>query len=160
MSKVETILTEEETVEIQEFLQKFEPKDIEKFSLLFSSLMLGLEGKMRRGDRIYQFTNVDSLLERGRYPTYPILQKQVYNRLIALKYPYICATNKKWADLEAEGLIGYKGGSRSEWVEVEKHQAMASEQQIFFGNRGEQQQPKRRFWQKKPKSETPEFVNE
>ena len=72
-------------------------------------------------------------MERSRFPTYPILQKQVYLRLIAALYPDEAKACETWADLEAHALVEYKGEGRTEWVEASKVVAGSESQSITIG---------------------------
>lgn len=84
-------------------------------------------------DIISKLIDVKNPMERSRFPTYPILQKQVYLRLLAALIPEAesCLT---WADLEAHALVEYKGEGRTEWVEATKVTAGVGEtQQITIG---------------------------
>jgi len=115
-------------------------------------------------DVITRLINVRDILERSRFPTYPLLAKQVYLRLIAKYNPnaYPC---RDWADLEAKALIAYKGLNWDAYVEMAKATKEPSErQQFFFGIAPPmQQQPRKevkrskwRFW-RRGKEEESEF---
>jgi hypothetical protein len=108
---------------------------------------------------ITQLTNIKEILERSRYPTYSILRKQVYYRLI---YEYFGESAKaclKASNLESSALIAYKGQSRSEIVEMNKQQAQASQQFVIGPERQAQAQApqaKSHFWNRKS-NENEEF---
>ena len=123
-----------------------------------ATLIRVVQGKPVDPDSIItQLTNVKELLERTRFPTYPILAKQVYLRLIA-KYNVNASSCKEWADQEAKALISYKGQSRSESVEMNKSPQLQPTQQFSIGeHRSEAQPEKRHFWQRSPKKEESEF---
>lgn len=127
-----------------------------------SRLARGFEGKaIEPKDIITRFTNVKNILERSRFPTYPLLAKQVYLRLIA-KYHPECYHFKDWANLEAEALISYKGLSREEYVDsIKAATRVDSEQQFYLGERkaAEPEKRKTRFWSRKPKEQS-EFENQ
>jgi hypothetical protein len=123
--------------EKQELLKLFEQMDTETLKATFEAISMmvrAFEGRpIEPQDIITRLTNVKNILERSRFPTYPLLAKQVYLRLIALYNPqaYPC---KDWADLEAEALISYKGQSRAEYVEMTRAAAAAkTEQEFYFG---------------------------
>ena len=112
-------------------------------------------------DVITRLTNVKNLLERSRFPTYPLIAKQVYLRLIQQYHPE-AASCQQWADYEAEALISYKGLSREEYTEQMKAASAGEQQQVFMGQLGQPRQPeaKRRFWQRGESKEKSEFVNQ
>ncbi|HKJ30798.1 MAG TPA: hypothetical protein VKA34_03175 [Balneolales bacterium] len=130
---------------------------------LLAKLMNALEGKSPNppDEIITSLTNPHNILERTRFPTHPILQKNVYLRLVALKHPELSAF-KQWANYEAEAMISYKGEGRKEWVE-QRRNATLQEQGTVIGSLTQgspQVQPKRRFWQRGEKQEKSEFVNQ
>jgi hypothetical protein len=108
---------------------------------------------------ITQLTDVKNLMERSRFPTYPLLGKQVVLRLMASTFPEAKAA-LEWADDEAHALIGYKGQARTESVEMNKSQANQPAQQFYLGSekRAEiAEQPKRHFWSRGTKKEADEL---
>jgi len=148
--------------EVQKLSEIFEDKEaFVRFTESMSMLIRAFEGRpIDARDIITSLTNIKNILERSRFPTYPLLAKQVYLRLIA-KYIPEASSCKEWADIEAEALISYKGLSRAENVEICKAATGAQEQQQFyFGEKGSPMQPKRRFWERKPKEEPSEFVSQ
>ena len=167
-------MTEQQQVELnqkekQELLTFFsqlydqDPKMLTSFFEVISMMVRAFEGQpVEPGDVITRLTNVKNILERSRFPTYPLLAKQVYLRLIAKYAPeaYAC---KDWADLEAQALIEYKGQGREEYVEMTRAVSMGPEQGFFFGSaisKPEVKQSKRHFWQRKPKEEETEFEHQ
>lgn len=155
-------LTDEEKQALLEFFSKLDTGVLKTVATAISMLVRAFEGKpIEPEDVITRLTNVKNILERSRFPTYPLLAKQVYLRLIALYNPnaYACWD---WAELEAEALISYKGESRKEYVEMTKAAAAAAtEQQFYFGERPPMpvQTPKKRFWQRsKTVKEESEFA--
>jgi len=106
--------------------------------------------------------NVKNPDERSRFPTYPIIARQVSLRLLHEQFGEKAEACKTWADLEASCLIAYKGLSRKEWVEASK--AIVGESQQIYVNPQQQAQEaqaqKRKWYQRKPKTEPSEFANE
>ncbi|GAI12885.1 unnamed protein product, partial [marine sediment metagenome] len=94
-----------------------------------------------------------------RFTTFPLLQKNVYLRLVASKHPELKAF-KEWANQEAHSLISYKGEGRKEYVEMSKAPQPPEQGTVIGSYSGQQpQQPKKRFWQRTKKPET-EFTNQ
>jgi len=159
LAKQETVqLTKRERKELVGFFEQLDNRMLKSVFEAISMMVRAFEGKpIEPQDIITKLTNVKNILERSRFPTYPLLAKQVYLRLIA-KYNPQASPCKDWADLEAEALISYKGQSRSEFVDMTKAATAAQEQQQFYlGETRLAQPPKRRFWQRKPKQES-EFI--
>jgi hypothetical protein len=106
---------------------------------------------------ITQLTDIKNILERTRFPTYPILAKHVYLRMMA-KYILGADSCLEWSKEEASALISYKGQSRSETVEMNKAPQPTSGQQFYLNERTPQvQEGKRHFWSRGPKKEESEF---
>lgn len=128
-----------------------------------SKLMRVLDGESPNppDEIITSLTNPKNILERTRFPTHPLLQKNVYLRLVAAKHPELTAF-KEWADSEAEALISYKGEGRKEWVEQRK--AAAPEAGTVIGSYSGQQQPqqpqKKHWWNRGTHKPQSEFVNQ
>jgi len=158
-TKLEHELTKDELEDIQR-ISEWDKEKVKQFAEALSMMIRAFEGKpIEPDDIISKFTNIKNLLERSRFPTYVLLQKQVYLRLIALKNP-AARSLEKWATKEAEALISYKGKSREEYVDTMKSQAARETQEFYLGQTQPQQpQVKRRFWQRKPKEQT-EFANQ
>jgi hypothetical protein len=103
---------------------------------------------------ITQLTDIKNILERTRFPTYPILAKHVYFRLIA-KYNKNAQACLDYSKIEASALISYKGQSRVETVEMNKAPQPTSQQFYLNDKRPPlEEEQKRHFWQKKPKEES------
>jgi len=154
-------LQEKEKQELIKTFADLDPKILASVAEAISMMVRAFEGKpVEYQDIITRLTNVKNILERSRFPTYPLLAKQVYLRLIA-KYNPQAQSCKDWADLEAEALIEYRGQGREEYVEMTKAiSSVETEQQFYLGDRKtEQPKTKRRFWQRKPKEES-EFENQ
>lgn len=105
---------------------------------------------------ISQLINMKSLLERSRFPTYPLIARQVYLRLLNWYYGDMAEACKMWADYEAEALIEYKGQGRQEFVEINK--AAQQAQQEFYISPEKQKvvadQAKGHWWQRGKKEES------
>jgi len=162
----DSTITERERQELLKFFGQLDMDILKSIAEAISMMRRGFEGRpIEPEDIITRLTNVKNILERSRYPTYPLLAKQVYLRLIAKYAPeaYAC---KDWADLESEALISYKGLSREEYVEMTRAATARPEQEFYFGempSMPEQAKVKRRWWQRllpvKPKEES-EFAYE
>jgi len=161
--QVEVELTAEEKAELLKFFEQMDTRMLASVAEAISMMVRAFEGRpIEAQDIITKLTNVKNILERSRFPTYPLLAKQVYLRLIAKYHPeaYAC---RDWADLEAQALIEYKGQGRDEYVEMTKAVAYPEEQEIFVGapQQTQIQAKKRRFWHRgRPKTEPSEFVEE
>lgn len=155
----EAALTSQERDKLLKFFETLDTKMLRNTAEAISMMVRAFEGKpIEPDDIITRLTNVKNILERSRFPTYPLLAKQIYLRLIA-KYNPQAKACKDWADLEAEALISYKGQSRAEYVEMTKAAAAASGQEFYLGQPKPETQPKPRLWQRKPKrQEESEFV--
>jgi len=154
--KLATELTPEEQKVFLTSLEQLDKEDFKKIAEFISMLVRAFEGKpIEPEDIISRFTNVKNLLERSRFMTYPLVGKQIYLRMIAAKNKN-AKSCLEWADKEGEALISYKGLSREEYVDSVKAATQQAEQEFYIGEKGkrEQEQPKRRFWQRKPKEES------
>jgi hypothetical protein len=167
MSKQElsVAIKEPEKKELLEWFEKLDLNMLKNVAEAIRMMVCAFEGRpIDASDVITRLINVKNIVERSRFPTYPLLAKQVYLRLIALYNPqgYPC---KDWADLEAEALVAYKGLNWDAYVEMAKaSQVPGEQQQFYFGTtqpqKAEVPQPKRRFWQKGKPKEQSEFENE
>jgi len=157
-------ITEKEKEHLLEFFEQLDTETLKVVAEAISMTVRALEGKpIEPEDVITRLTNVKNILERTRFPTYPLLAKQVFLRLIALYNPnaYPC---KDWAETEAEALISYKGLGREEYVEMTRSTARP-EQEFYFGEVPKVQEEvtpkKRRWWQRLfKKKEESEFAYE
>jgi len=133
-------------------------KEIQELEII-QKISRALDGKpIEPSDMISKLTNVKNILERSDFPTYPLLQEQIYCRLVSAKYGLTIF--KKYAETKAEALISYKRQSRKENVEMTKRLA-SPEQMLVFGDQTPQlPQPKKRFWQRGKKKEETEFVQQ
>ena len=141
-------------------LKDFDKNEIKEIAGTISLLMKAIDGSpIEPDDIIRELINLKDIRERSRFPTYPILAKNVYLRLIAKYHPEAEAC-LEYAHQEAHSLISYKGESRKEAVEMRKApQPTGQDQTIMYHSPMQPAQPKRRFWQRKQKIET-EFSNQ
>lgn len=150
-------LTQEEQKQIQEATSEELEQKAKQLAIMICYFVNAFRGRPPgEKEHIDKLVNLDKILERSRFPTYPILREQVYCRLVShLNQNY--KSYEDYADFMAEALIQYKGEGRTEYVEALKKVAPSEPTNFFFGvpsSRGETQpQPKRRFWQRKPKEE-------
>ena len=94
--------------------------EIKEIAGTISLLMKAIDGSpIEPDDIIRELINLKDIRERSRFPTYPILAKNVYLRLISKYHPEAKAC-LDYADHEAHTLISYKGESRKEAVEMRK----------------------------------------
>lgn len=163
MSISKTELSEKEREELFERLM--DPKEFKKYAEQISMLIRAFDGRPMEDDSlITKLTDVKNILERSRFPTYPILGKQEYLRLIA-KYNPQAKACKEWAEVEAQALISYKGQGREEYVDMTKTAQPIPETTLHLGEQqkqGVQQQQKKGFWnrfRRSAKTES-EFSNE
>jgi len=115
---VQVELTKEERQQLLKFFEQLDTETLKATFEAISMMVRAFEGRpIEPEDVITRLTNVKNILERSRFPTYPLLAKQVYLRLIAKYNPqaYAC---RDWADMEAEALIEYRGQGRTEYVEM------------------------------------------
>jgi len=101
--------------------------------------------------------------ERSRFPTYPMVARQVALRMSKKMYPGIAQSSEDLADFYASGLIGYHGLARKEAVEMSKAPQLPDTNQVVVGSQQKQveQQKKTHWWQRKPKDELgSEFQNQ
>ena len=158
---------DKEKKELLKFFAKMDKELLKDVAGVISTLVRAFEGKPPEGeDAITWLTNVKNILERSRFPTYPLLQKQVYLRLLH-KFAEKEGSEEgqayeDWANAEAQALISYKGKSREEYTEQLKHASGAIDegQRIVFGMSSPQPQ-KRGFLRgfRKPKEgEESEFT--
>lgn len=161
MSKVELKIDAKEKEQLIDFFRQVDKDVLKATAEAISMMVRAFEGRpVEPDDIITRLTNVKNILERSRFPTYPLLAKQVYLRLIAAYNPS-AQSCEKWANLEAEALISYKGQSRQEYTEQMKAASGRQEQQsIVFGPGPIAREPKRRFWQRKGKPPESEFDHE
>jgi len=155
LSKDGVKLTDAEKAEIQGLLGGDE-QEFNEYMKRLSMTTRAIQGKpVDVGTVVTRLVDVTNILERSRFPTYTTIRLQVYLRLIHEIYGDVADSCLLIADLLAQGLISYKGGSREEWMKQMQHaQGPQEAQNIYLGQSGEPQrvqQPKRRFWQRTQK---------
>lgn len=163
-------MTEEKTETTQEIEQpketliqqisKADPEQLKKVFSILSMLIRAFEGKDPADkDVITRLINLNSQMERSRFPSMPIINFQVYCRLLAHYYPEECEAFGKWADLQAEALIAYQGLNWDAYVDMVKAQYGAQptpQTAISFGTQQaqvQQQQQKKHWWSRAPKQD-------
>jgi len=157
----EAELQEEEKEELLARLKKHDVTLLRNTAEALSMFARAFEGKPVEPENVIK-TLIDhkNIMERSRFPTYPLLAKQVFLRLVEVSYGKEAQICGVWADLEAQALIEYKGQGREEYVDVQKAATQqGSEQQFYLGPRQPQERPKRRWSLRKPKTEDSEFVS-
>lgn len=152
-------LTEAEKKEI---VSKFDdPEALNTYLIQLSKSVRAVQGRrVESGPIVTRLTDPHNILERSRFPTYSTIQLQVYLRTLNVVYGDVAQSCEDWANLLAEGLISYKGGSRQEWTEQLKASGGAAESQnIYLGRESptSMQPQKKRFWQRQPKPEFQEL---
>lgn len=154
-------LEDQEKKQLLKFFETLDTEVLKNTAKAISMMVRAFEGKpIEPEDIITKMTNIKNILERSRFPTYPLVAKQVYLRLITEYHPE-CKAFEKWADLEAEALISYKGQSRAEYVEVARAASVSEAQEFYLGEGKPRPQPKTKthFWNRKTKEES-EFENQ
>jgi hypothetical protein len=118
-------------------------------------------------DAISRLINVKQLIERTMLPNYPHVALQVYLRLIEKYAPEEAGACKQWADYLAEAFISYKGKNWEYYASMVRGSQGAQEQQFFninpqnmTANAPVATPAKRYFWQRTPKEEKSEFVEQ
>ena len=141
---------------------KMNPKQIQEMAETISMMVRAFEGRpIESEDIITRLINVKDTLERGRYPTYGLIRKQVFLRLVAKFHPELKSW-EEWADIEAKAMIQYKGLGHEEYVKMQGAGAMQPEQMFYLNpqiQQQQQQEKKRRFWQRRPKEPQTEFIS-
>jgi len=144
------------------------PKEIEAIRQnldVLSMLIRAFEGKEvnPENDVITRLINVKNILERSNFPSMPIINFQIYCRLVTKYHPELTAF-KDWADYQAEALKSYKALSSEQYVEMMKAQLgyippPQSSTNISLAQ-PQQQQQKRGLLRRGNKPEKSEFENE
>lgn len=156
-------LSDQEKKELEKVFSQTDKESVKSACEAISMIKRAFDGKpIEADDIITRLTNVKNILERSRFPTFPLLAKQVFCRLIA-KYHPECTSFLDLVELEAEALISYKGEGRKEYVEMTKGITNQPENLFYVGGeqvkpQPSQEQKKKHFWQRKPKEEKSEFV--
>lgn len=162
-----TVETKEEEQKREEFLSLntlLTPKEIELIRQnldVLSMLIRAFEGHEvnPENDVITRLINVKNILERSNFPSMPIINFQVYCRLVAKYHPELEAFGQ-WANFQAEALKSLKALSSEQYVDMMKAQlgyvAPPTSTNIFPGMPAQQQpQPKRGLFhrERKPREE-------
>lgn len=159
-------LDQKEKKELLAFFEKLDIGMLKTTATAISMMVRAFEGKPIEEDTVVsKLVDIKDIMQRSRFPTYPLIAKQVYLRLIALYNPnaYAC---KDWADLEAKALIAYKGQNWDAWIEMTKAEkgAVMPGQQFYFGEKQvAPTEPARKghFWSRSPKpKEESEFEHQ
>lgn len=124
----------EEKAELLQFFEKLDLQMLKNTAEAISMFVRAFEGEaIEPSDIIRDLINVRNIIERSNFPSYPVITRQVYLRLVA-KYNKNYKAYEDWMDIEAQALKSYKGKSTEQYVEIAKAK-MASEagQNIIFG---------------------------
>lgn len=155
--EVSLLLDDKEKQVLLDYLSKQDTEALKTAAQAISMFVNAFSGKpIEAEDVISRLINVKNKMERSRFPTYPLLAKQVYLRLIA-KYNPNGDACKEWANYEAEALIAYKGQNWDAYVEMVKAASGPQEQQQFYlggamqGKEPGTPQKKGHFWNRNPK---------
>jgi len=152
-------LEKQEKEELIALFRKLDVSLLKNTAEALSMFARAFEGKPIEPENVIK-TLIDhkNIMERSRFPTYPLLAKQVFLRLIEVSYGKEAKICGVWADLEAQALIEYKGQGRGEYVDVQKAASQQGPEQQFYLGPRQQERPKRRFFSRKAKTEESEFV--
>jgi len=126
-------LDDKEKAQLLTQFSKFDKDTLKSTFEAISMMVRAFDGKaVEPDDVITRLINVKHTWERSRFPTYIIVARQVYLRLLAKYHPEATAC-AEWADLEAEALIPYKGDNWEYYVKMLQAQAgQRDEQQTTF----------------------------
>ena len=146
-------------------ISEVDPENLKKIFQVLSMMIRAFEGKnLDEKDAISRLINLQSKMERSRFPSMAIINFQVYCRLLSNYYPEECEAYGKWADLQAEALIPYKGLNWDAYVDMVKAQYgnPQAPQGLTSINlnpqqRALQEQTKKKHWWNRKKSEETEF---
>lgn len=129
------------------------PDEIKKMFEVLSMMIQAFEGKDLNPDNdvITRLIDVKNILERSNFPSMPVINFQVYCRLVAKYHPELIAF-EDWANFQAEALKSLGALSSEQYVEMMKAQnGYQPQPSTTFGvNIGgpqqQQQQQKKRGW--------------
>jgi hypothetical protein len=146
-------------------MQNVDLKEMENLAEFISMMDRALNGlPIREDSKISYFTDIMDLTERTRLPTYPQVMIQDYLRLGYKIYGEVARSLLLWADLHAHSMISYKGGSRTEFVEMKRASINSEKQEFYIGGQPkieqnqEQSIPQKRHWYSRaPKQEDNEL---
>lgn len=153
----ETALTQQDLEKVTTLMQGASEAEMKRFAKSLSLLIRTFNGEVIDPDSVVEFfTDIKKLTERSNFPTYSLIAKQVYLRLLAAIYPEADSC-LLWAEEEAHALISYQGLSRGQLVEM-KRSANQTGQLFQIGQQGQgeqqqKQQAKSHFWTRKAKEE-------
>lgn len=116
------VMPPEKTALLQ-VIAKLDRKQVTDVLEIFAMLVRAFEGKEVNPDSdvITRLINVKNILERSNFPSMPIINFQVYARLLNKYHPELEAF-KDWADYQAEALKSYKALSSEQYVDMMKAQ--------------------------------------
>lgn len=152
-----------EQANLIEQIKKLDRKDIISILEIFSMLVRAFQGKEVNPDEdvITRLINVKNILERSNFPSMPIINFQVWARLIAKYHPELDAF-QDWADFQAQGLKSLKALSSEQYVDMFKAQqgagAPAAATSIMFNPM--MQQEKRSLMSRIRRPREPKFNEE
>jgi hypothetical protein len=159
-------LTEKEQEELAKILTELSDEEYLKMLERLTMLLRSLEGKAPDpSDAITKLINMKNRMERSRFPTYPILQMQVYLRLLG-KYNPQAKACILWANMLCSALIAYKGLNWDAYVEMVKATVTPAEEQTFYMGsakpEAEAKKPGRfsRLFHRQPSQEKSEFKSQ
>jgi len=126
-------LDDKEKAQLLTQFSKFDKDTLKSTFEAISMMVRAFDGKaVEPDDVITRLINVKHTWERSRFPSYIIVARQVYLRLLADTHPEATAC-KEWADYEAEALIPYKGENWDYYVKMLQAQSgQREEQQTTF----------------------------
>ena len=153
-------LSEKEKTELLGF---FKDADLETLKAAASAIMMfrrAIAGQTPEpSDVISKLIDIKDKMQLSRFPTYPIMAKNIYLRLIHSIYGDPAKACLTWADFEASALVEYKGEGRKEYVEATKAAASSDSQNITFAMQ-QQAHEKRGLLRRREKKAESEFEGE
>lgn len=148
---------EKELLELTTVIPK-EKIDLIKQNLdVLSMLIRAFEGQdiNPENDIITRLINIKNILERSNFPSMPIINFQVYCRLVAKYHPELEAF-QQWANYQAEALKSYKALSSEQYVDMVKSTSGLPAQpltNINLNPMAQQQQQKRGLFRRAPRDQ-------
>jgi hypothetical protein len=154
-----TELTQEDLKNISAVINTTSEEELKRFAKSMSLLIRTFSGEQIDPDSVMEFfTDIKRLTERSNFPTYGLIARQVYLRLVARIYPEAIAC-LEWADEEAHAMISYQGLSRNQLVEM-KRAANQTGQLFQIGTKQTEepkQEAKSHFWTRSRNEKRSEF---
>jgi hypothetical protein len=137
-------------------------EEMENFAKLLSMLVRATKGQAIDPETMIQkMVDVRNRDERSRFPTYPIVARQVYLRLGAKIFGASANCLEDWANAISSTMIAYKGQQWKDVVDMTKHASVTEGQQTFNVGPQQQAQAQKRSWfRRAPKPEPSEFEGE